>query len=180
MKKGIVQRLCIVGLSLVLTTGLVAGCGNSNTDSNGSNQQTEHQSETEHDHDHADSKHEEKDHHDEDGHQPDHDRERADHFQGKKAETYDEAVANMKEANSKLKNLLAKDELSEQDFFQIHRMSYTMENALAKIKKESGKDYDDVAKNLESVHLASEKRKAQTVRQDGKKYLEGAKAILNK
>ena len=184
MKKGIVKRLSIFGLSLVLTSGLLVGCSTGDTSSasaGASEQQAEHQSEREHaGHDDAESEHENDGHHDEEGHEEghEHDHERADHFEGKKAETYDEAVSNMKQANARLEKLLSKDELASEDFFKIHRMSYTMENALAKIRKESDGDYKDVAENLESVHLASEKDDAETVREDGEEYLEGAQALL--
>jgi hypothetical protein len=182
MVTSILRRLSIVGLSLVLTAGLMVGCGSGNADSSSaqnSDKQVEKQSEKEHEHGHEESKHEEKGHHDEEGHEHGHDH-GADHFEGKKAETYDEAVSNMKEANSKLSDLLADGKVSGSEFFKIHRMSYTMENALAKIREESDRDYSDVAKNLESVHLASEKKDAETVLQEGKKYLEGAKAMLEK
>lgn len=191
MEKGIVSRLSIVGLILILAAGLLVGCSSGETDSpstNTSEQHAEQQSEDEHDHDessheqegHHDEEghHEEMDHNDEDGHEHDHDHERAEHFEGKEAKTYDEAVSNMKSANNKLEERLAKDELSGEDFYKIHRMSYTMENALEVIREESDGDFADIAENLESVHLASEKRDAQTVREDGKQYLKKAKSIL--
>jgi hypothetical protein len=177
MLKSITRRLSIVGLSLVLTSGLLVGCGTGNTDSTStqtSDQQVAKQSEMDHESNEGD--HEDEAHEDE--HEHEHDHERADHFEGKEAETYDEAVSNMKTANNRLEELLAQDELAGSDFLKIHRMSYTMENALAVIREESDGDYEDVAESLEAVHLASEKRDAKTVRQEGQKYLDGANAML--
>jgi len=181
MTKHIVWRLFIFSLSLMFTSGLLVGCsgGNSNSPSaQTSDKQVEQQTETNHEQSHEDteSKHEDEGHEQESEH--DHDHERAEHFEGKEAKTYDEAVSNMKEANSRLEELLAKDELTGEDFYKIHRMSYTMENALKVIREESEGDFQDVAESLESVHLASEKRDAETVRQEGKNYLEGAKTMF--
>lgn len=189
MNSNIVRRLSIAGLSLVLTTGLLVGCSTGETDSRSANASEHHaekqSGEHEHGHDqaeaeHGDHGHHDGDHHEEEGHEHGHEHNRAEHFEGKKAETYDEAVSNMSEANAKLEDLLAQDELGGTDFYKIHRMSYTMENALAKIREESDGNYEDVKQHLEAVHLASEKNDAETVRQDGQKYLEGARAMLEK
>lgn len=178
MTKRVLRRLSLVGLGLVLTTGLLAGCGGDETDP-ASPQRPQQQVEkgSEKDPDPAESEHEEEGDHDEEG--PEHGHEHGpDHFEGKKAETYEEAVSNMKEANGRLEDLLADGEVTGEEFYKIHRMSYTMENALAKIREESDGNYEDVAGSLEAVHLASEKRDPETVLREGRNYLEGARAML--
>jgi hypothetical protein len=177
MMKGTFRRLFVVSLSFVLTMGLLVGCGSGNTNSssaNASDQQVEQQAEKEEGHEHEEG-HEEG--HEEEGHEHGHNH-GPDHFEGKKAETYDEAVSNMTEANGKLEDILAKDEITEYDLRQVHKMSYTMENALAVIKKESDEDLSDVSKSLEAVHLASEDRDVETVRKEGQNYLDGSDDII--
>ena len=51
---------------------------------------------------------------------------------------------------------------------KVHELTYTLENALAKINDELGK----LAVTLEEVHLASEKYDADAVRDHGDAYME--------
>lgn len=92
---------------------------------------------------------------------------RPEHFKGLPADTLDEALANFKTYNEKLKAVLAQDRLSAEDMGAIHQMSYTMENALQKMTQEVGK----VAEALESVHLGSETADKERVKILGHYYL---------
>lgn len=177
MTNSLIKRLSVFSLSLVLAVGLLVGCssGDTGSEASTSEQQVAQQSEEDHEHDHEEG-HEESAHEDE---KHEHDHERMDHFEGKKAENYDEAVSNMTEATSRFEELLAKEELTGPDFMQIHRMSYTMENALKVLREESDGDYKDVAQSLESVHLASEKDDVETVRREGQNFLEGVQPLLD-
>lgn len=98
-----------------------------------------------------------------------------DHYEGKKADTLEEAVTNLREYNGRLEALLDKEELSADDHAQVHRLSYTLENALKRIEEE----LPGIAADLESVHLASERQEAETVRSDGRKYLEQIDTLID-
>ncbi|MDY7116493.1 DUF6746 family protein [Halomonas sp. SSL-5] len=101
------------------------------------------------------------------------DHERPDHFAGESAETLDQAVTHFTETNRKLAELLAQDELSNADLGTIHELTYTLENALAKIDEE----LDTMAVDLEEVHLGSETLEHERVRTHGDAYLEAAQTL---
>ncbi|WP_070988537.1 DUF6746 family protein [Halofilum ochraceum] len=98
-----------------------------------------------------------------------------DHYEGKKAETLEEAVTNLREYNGRLETVLEKEELSAEDHAQVHRLSYTLENALQRIEKE----LPGIAADLESVHLASERQESETVRMDGENYLKQVDTLID-
>ncbi|WP_439503105.1 DUF6746 family protein [Methylophaga sp.] len=94
--------------------------------------------------------------------------ETVEHFEGKNAESLEEAVTDFKLYNQRLESLLKKDSMSADDVTKVHELTYTLENALAKINDELGK----LAVTLEEVHLASEKYDADAVRDHGDAYME--------
>ena len=94
--------------------------------------------------------------------------ETVEHFEGKNAESLEEAVTNFKLYNQRLESLLKKDSMSADDVTKVHELTYTLENALAKINDELGK----LTVTLEEVHLASEKYDADAVRDHGDAYME--------
>lgn len=89
------------------------------------------------------------------------------HFQGKDAESLAQAVSNFNKGNQRLEKLLSQDTLSSADIAAIHELTYTLENALAKINT----DLDQLAVTLEEVHLGSEDNDADRVKTEGDKYL---------
>lgn len=101
------------------------------------------------------------------------DHERADHFEGESAESLEQAVTHFTETNRQLAELLAQDELSNADLGTIHELTYTLENALAKIDEE----LDTMAVDLEEVHLGSETLEQERVRTHGAAYLEAAQTL---
>ena len=94
--------------------------------------------------------------------------ESVEHFKGESAESLEEAVTNFKRYNQRLENLLKQDLMSADDVTKVHQLTYTLENALAKINDE----LDKLAVKLEEVHLASEKYDADAVRDHGDAYME--------
>ncbi|MBL1458782.1 MULTISPECIES: DUF6746 family protein [unclassified Methylophaga] len=94
--------------------------------------------------------------------------ESVEHFKGESAESLEEAVTNFKRYNQRLENLLKQDSMSADDVTKVHQLTYTLENALAKINDE----LDKLAVTLEEVHLASEKYDADAVRNHGDAYME--------
>ncbi|MFV9474388.1 DUF6746 family protein [Advenella sp. RU8] len=99
--------------------------------------------------------------------------ERAPHFKGEPSETLAQAVANFSEYNQKLSGILEQD-LTAENMAKIHQLTYTIENAIAKIKEE----VDTMADNLEAVHIASETMDTNTAKTKGKAYLEAAGTLV--
>ena len=99
--------------------------------------------------------------------------ERPDHFEGERAATLDEALAHLSTYNAQLQAILAKDELGPEDTAKIHELTYTLENALQKIESE----VDAMAEALEEVHVASERFEVDTVRAQGRRYLDASSKL---
>jgi hypothetical protein len=95
-----------------------------------------------------------------------------DHFEGKPAPTLQAAMDNLETGNEQLRSLLAGD-LSATDMGRVHEVTYTLENALARIAEAR----EEAATVLEEVHLASERNDADTVQADGDAYLEATAAF---
>lgn len=101
--------------------------------------------------------------------------ERPDHFEGKPAETLKQAVTNFSETNEKLGALLSADELDSKALHEVHQLTYTLENALERIRE----DLDELAEVLEEVHVASETTDAETVKARGIEYLDSARQLID-
>jgi hypothetical protein len=99
---------------------------------------------------------------------------RPDHFEGQASETVAEAMANLAEANRTLESILASDSLSPQQLHEVHELTYTLENALARL----GEELERSAVALEEVHLASERNDAETVRTQSAVYLDAIRSLL--
>lgn len=102
--------------------------------------------------------------------------ERPDHFSGKTVTTEAEARSYFSQYNQKLATLLALPELSPAQLLEIHEITYTLENALAKLPAEAAK----VAELLESLHLASEYANAADAKKQGEQYLQAVAALAGK
>jgi hypothetical protein len=92
------------------------------------------------------------------------------HFKGKESPNLEVALANLKESNAQLAEILQKEELGGEDLLQVHILSYTIENALETI----GKEQVRLAELMEEVHVASEKNDAKTVKTSGEAFLKAA------
>ena len=103
-----------------------------------------------------------------------HDHDRYDHFEGEEAATLDAAVANFSAYNTKLAEILERDEVDAEALMTIHQLTYTLENALEKIEDE----LDDLADVLEDLHKASETGDTESARKHGDAYLETARKII--
>ncbi len=99
---------------------------------------------------------------------------RPDHYQAKEAETVEQALANLHEYNARLASLVEKDELTPEELNQVHLLTYTLENALEKLREE----HETLAEVLEEVHVASESVDADTVRRSGRDYLERVQKLI--
>lgn len=96
-----------------------------------------------------------------------------DHYEGKPSKNLDEALVNLAEYNRKLEEILGQEEISPGDMERIHQLTYTLEKALARINTEVA----DLAATLEQLHLSSESRERDAVREHGAGYLEGARKL---
>ena len=96
--------------------------------------------------------------------------ERPDHYEGKSAETLEQALINFSETNARVAEILAQDELTLIDLANIHELTYTLENALERMDEE----YDLMQAQLEELHLASEGADIEHARELGQTYLENA------
>lgn len=98
---------------------------------------------------------------------------RPDHFEGKPSDTLAQALTNLSEYNERLQQVLARDSLSAAELNEVHQLTYTLENALEKIREE----YAQLAEVLEEVHVASETNDPETVQARGRVYLKTARQI---
>ncbi len=74
---------------------------------------------------------------------------------------------NVSASNGKLQTVLDKGNLDGQDLATIHELTYTIENALAKINAE----LSTLAETLEEVHIASETADIDREKTKGHEYL---------
>lgn len=102
------------------------------------------------------------------------DGDRIEHFEGKPARTVTEALENFREANHRLAEIVAMDDPDTRAVYEVHQLTYTLENALEKIRDE----LEDLADVLEEVHLASERNDGETVKLRGSVYIDSAQQIL--
>lgn len=107
-------------------------------------------------------------------HDHDHEHAEQDHYSGKPARTLAQAVTNLRDYSAKLDAKMNGD-LSAEDMHAIHKMSYTLENALARL----GNELEDIKDNLEAVHLASERQDKATIQENGKRYMNDVNLLLN-
>jgi hypothetical protein len=74
------------------------------------------------------------------------------HYQAKPSDTFEQAVANFNEYNALMAGLLEADPLTMDEMERIHELTYTIEDALAKMVE----TLQALPVTLEEVHLASE------------------------
>ncbi|MBK1670145.1 hypothetical protein CKO28_19090 [Rhodovibrio sodomensis] len=102
-----------------------------------------------------------------------HSHDQVQHYEAKPAPNLKIAVENLRTYNQRLEQHL-NQEMTVENMEKIHQLSYTLENALQRMDK----DLDNIASVLEGMHLASEKRNAQTVEDNAETYLENMNLIL--
>lgn len=100
--------------------------------------------------------------------------ERIDHYEAREAKTLAQAVANFADGNARLSALLQKPDLAASDLEAVHELTYTLENALAKMRG----DLAALADKLESLHLASEAHETAATRAHAAAYLETARTLV--
>ena len=95
------------------------------------------------------------------------------HYNMVESETLEAALTNFVDYNAKVRDVLAREDLSVADMEEIHEYTYTIEAALAKINEEMGA----LPETLEALHLASEDHDEAEVRSLAETYFETAGAL---
>lgn len=96
------------------------------------------------------------------------DADRIEHFEGKPAQTIEAALENLHVANQQLETLLASQSIDAEVSYEIHQLTYTLENALERLEDE----LEQAQETLERVHLASEANQGDVLATEGQRYLE--------
>ncbi len=96
------------------------------------------------------------------------------HYAAKPSATLAEAVSNLAAYNALMADILDQSKLSPGDMERIHELTYTLEQALARIEAELG----PMAADLEALHLASEDGAQDAIRTHGAAYLGAARTLL--
>lgn len=100
--------------------------------------------------------------------------ERPEHFEGKPAETLEAALDNLAEVNGQIGGLVADGNIAPQEHARLHQLTYTAENALAKITEE----LESLKATLERIHKASEDFDTATVLDQTPAYLGKSQALF--
>lgn len=96
------------------------------------------------------------------------DTDRVEHFQGQSADSLAAALDHLQRYNARLAALIEADEITAETSYEVHELTYTLENALGRLAKELGVVQD----TLEEVHLASEADQGEVIATQGQQYLE--------
>ncbi|NMP17325.1 DUF6746 family protein [Thalassotalea sp. Y01] len=96
------------------------------------------------------------------------------HFDSLDAPNTEVALCNLQQFNAKLAALTNKQQLTAEEMVKVHELTYTLENAVIRLQK----DLDNIAVELEKVHLASESLDQKTIQESGDKYLNATNLII--
>lgn len=96
------------------------------------------------------------------------------HFPSLDAPTTTAALCNLATFNQKLQVIAKKKALTPEDMVKVHELTYTLENAVIRLKK----DLDSIAVDLEKVHKASEHLDLKTIQSSGKDYLAATSLLV--
>ena len=92
--------------------------------------------------------------------------EKVDHYEGKEINTVAQAKTVLVETSQKMADVLDDEQLDIAKMEQVHETSYTTEDAVAYLDKETKANLKILAEKLEEVHLASEDHKADLLRRN--------------
>lgn len=98
------------------------------------------------------------------------------HYDGAAISSWSQAQEHLIKSNQELAEILAQETLTHKDGAKVHELTYTLENAL-----EYMEDFiENVAEQLEEVHVASERAELDKIKSTGEVYLKNAKVLENK
>lgn len=99
---------------------------------------------------------------------------RVDHYEGMASESLEDALVHLGEYNARLQVMIEGETLTPSDLNTIHQLTYTLENALERIRIE----VSAIAETLEDVHVASEQAEALRVKELARAYLEASQPLI--
>lgn len=102
--------------------------------------------------------------------------EKYNHFPSLNAETTSDALCNLTVYNERLKELVNRKSLTPEDMVKVHELTYTLENAVIKLKE----NIATIAVDLEKVHKGSEHLDQEKIKKSGEKYLAATSLIIEK
>ena len=103
------------------------------------------------------------------------DSDRIEHFEGEPAQSLEAALRHWRTYNARLEALLNDKAITAETSFEVHRLTYTLENALSRLDQE----LDALQATLERVHLASEANRTDVLRDQARQYLEHSARLLD-
>lgn len=89
---------------------------------------------------------------------------KVDHYEGKKFSNVAEAKKTLIETSQKMADIVDDADLDVSKMERVHETSYTTEDAVSYLNKETKADLKELAEKLEEVHLASEGHKSDELR----------------
>lgn len=96
------------------------------------------------------------------------------HFPSLNAPDTKVALCNLAKFNEKLLAITNKSTLTSEDMVKVHELTYTLENAVIRLKR----DLETIAFDLEKVHKASERLDQKVVKDSGEKYLKASGLLV--
>ncbi|TQV81220.1 hypothetical protein FKG94_08945 [Exilibacterium tricleocarpae] len=96
------------------------------------------------------------------------------HYKGADVGDYQQATSLLKTYNETLQAILKKETLTSTDAGNIHKLTYTLENALEKMRS----DIVKTAEILEELHLSSERNDVDKMKKFGNDYLSRSNQML--
>ncbi|NMP32795.1 hypothetical protein HII17_14660 [Thalassotalea sp. M1531] len=96
------------------------------------------------------------------------------HFPSLESPNTPVALCNLLKFKEKLQTIVSKKTLTPEDMVKVHELTYTLENAVIRLRT----DLATIAVDLEKVHLASEHLDKETIKASGEKYLTATNLLL--
>lgn len=97
------------------------------------------------------------------------------HFPSLPSNDTQTAICNLNTYNLKLQEIISKKRISPEDMVKIHELTYTLENAVARLQT----TLEVTAVELEKVHKASERMDSKVVKHSGDSYIQQLETLLN-
>lgn len=85
------------------------------------------------------------------------------------------AICNLQNYNAKLVAITSKPNLTAEDMVKVHELTYTLENAIIRLKE----SLEKISIDLEDTHLASEALEGEKVKKAGERYLLALDKMIN-
>ncbi len=98
------------------------------------------------------------------------------HYEGKAAQSVDVAFENLAETNGRIAEMMADGEMEPEEMAELHKLTYTAENSLAKISEK----LEALKEMLEVIHQSSEGLDGATVLEQTPGYLTSSQELFGR